>query len=234
MWRYWIKPYVYSFIAILVVFQLWCVLWLALYGVGLAPFSAFMKNEQMRLIPAKGQFLLQHDWMAYGDISDNLKKAVVASEDAGFVEHDGVDWDAIEVAKKKNARRGKVVSGGSTISMQLTKNLFFSSNRSYLRKANEIGMTYVMELMLPKDKIFELYLNSVEWGEGVFGAQAAAQHYFGTNANKLSAQQAAKLAVMLPAPKFYDANRKSRNLGRRANVILRRMGGAQIPDDEGI
>ena len=187
MWRYWIKPYVYSFIAILVVFQLWCVLWLALYGFGLAPFSAFMKNEQMRLIPAKGQFLLQHDWMAYGDISDNLKKAVVASEDAGFVEHDGVDWDAIEVAKKKNARRGKVVSGGSTISMQLTKNLFFSSNRSYLRKANE-----------------------------------------------LSAQQAAKLAVMLPAPKFYDANRKSRNLGRRANVILRRMGGAQIPDDEGI
>ena len=90
MWRYWIKPYVYSFIAILVVFQLWCVLWLALYGVGLAPFSAFMKNEQMRLIPAKGQFLLQHDWMAYGDISDNLNKAVVASEDAGFVEHDGV------------------------------------------------------------------------------------------------------------------------------------------------
>ena len=234
MWRYWIKPYVYALIIIGVLFQVWCGLWLALYGAGLAPFSAFMKNEQMRLIPAKGQFVLQHEWMAYSDISDNLKKAVVTSEDAGFVEHDGVDWAAIETAKKRNERRGKIIAGGSTISMQLTKNLFLSSNRSYLRKAEEIGMTYVMELVLPKDKILELYLNSVEWGEGVFGAQAAAQHYFGVNADKLSAQQAAKLAVMLPAPKFYDANRKSRNLGRRANVILRRMGGAQIPDDEGV
>ena len=234
MWRYWLKPYIYSLFAIFVVFQIWCVAWLALYSLGVHPFTAFMKAEQMRLIPAKGQFLLERDWRSYGEISDNLKKAVVASEDAGFVEHDGVDWNAIDTAKKRNERRGKIISGGSTISMQLTINLFLSSNRSYLRKAEEIGMTYVMELMLPKDKILEIYLNSVEWGEGVFGAQAAAQHYFKRDANQLSAQQAAKLAVMLPAPKFYDANRKHRNLGRRANVILRRMGGAQIPDDEGI
>ena len=184
MWRYWLKPYIYSLFAIFVVFQIWCVAWLALYSLGVHPFTAFMKAEQMRLIPAKGQFLLERDWRSYGEISDNLKKAVVASEDAGFVEHDGVDWNAIDTAKKRNERRGKIISGGSTISMQLTKNLFLSSNRSYLRKAEEIGMTYVMELMLPKDKILEIYLNSVEWGEGVFGAQAAAQHYFKRDANQ--------------------------------------------------
>ena len=191
MWRYWLKPYIYSLFAIFVVFQIWCVAWLALYSLGVHPFTAFMKAEQMRLIPAKGQFLLERDWRSYGEISDNLKKAVVASEDAGFVEHDGVDWNAIDTAKKRNERRGKIISGGSTISMQLTKNLFLSSNRSYLRKAEEIGMTYVMELMLPKDKILEIYLNSVEWGEGVFGAQAAAQHYFKVSAAQLSAAQAA-------------------------------------------
>lgn len=234
MWRYWIKPYLYSLIVIVIAFQLWCLLWLIAYRIGLHPFTAFMKNEQMRLIAAKGQFLLEHHWYDYDEIADSLKKAVVTSEDAGFVDHDGVDWNAIEQAKKRNERRGQIVAGGSTISMQLTKNLFFSSNRNYLRKADEIALTYAMEMLLPKDKILGIYLNSVEWGEGVFGAQAAAQHYFGINADKLSAQQAAKLAVMLPAPKFYDTNRKNRNLGRRTNVILRRMGGAQIPDDEGI
>ena len=167
-------------------------------------------------------------------MSDNLKRAVVTSEDAGFVEHDGVDWNAIEQARLRNEKKGKIIAGGSTISMQLTKNLFLSSNRSYLRKAEEIGMTYIMELMLPKERILEIYLNSVEWGEGVFGAQAAAEHYFkGGSAAKLSPQQAAKLAVMLPAPKYYDLNRKSPRIGRRANVILKRMGAAQIPDDEG-
>ena len=229
MWRYWIKPYVYALFIIGVVFQIWCVLWLALYGAGLAPFSAFMKNEQMRLIPAKGQFVLQHDWMAYSDISDNLKKAVVTSEDAGFVEHDGVDWAAIETAKKRNERRGKIIAGGSTISMQLTKNLFLSSNRSYLRKAEEIGMTYVMELVLPKDKILELYLNSVEWGEGVFGAEAAAQHYFRKPASKLNAYEAARLAVMLPRPRYFEKLPNSAYVAGRARVIVARMGDAQLP-----
>jgi monofunctional biosynthetic peptidoglycan transglycosylase len=177
---------------------------------------------------------LEHDWLDYNEISDNLKRAVVASEDAGFVDHDGVDWNAIEVAKARNDKAGKTVAGGSTISMQLTKNLFLSSNKSYLRKAEEIAMTYAMELMLPKEQILEIYLNSVEWGEGVFGAEAAAQHYFKTSASKLSPQQAAKLAVMLPAPKKYDANRKSPYLAKRANVVLKRMRAAQIPDDEGV
>jgi monofunctional biosynthetic peptidoglycan transglycosylase len=118
--------------------------------------------------------------------------------------------------------------------MQLVKNLFLSSNKSYLRKAEEIGMTYAMEVALSKEEILEIYLNSVEWGEGVFGVQAAAEHYFRTNANKLTPQQAAKLAVMLPAPKKYDLDRKNPYLGRRANVILKRMRAAQIPDDEGV
>ncbi|TDR33190.1 monofunctional biosynthetic peptidoglycan transglycosylase [Hydromonas duriensis] len=234
MWRTWIKPYILAVIAVGVVFQVWCVVWLALYGMGVQPFTAFMKAEQMRLLITQLKPSLEREWVDYGDISDNLKKAVVTSEDAGFVEHDGVDWNAIEQARARNEKKGKIIAGGSTISMQLTKNLFLSSNRSYLRKTEEIGMTYIMELMLPKERILEIYLNSVEWGEGVFGAQAAAAHYFKNgSAAKLSAQQAAKLAVMLPAPKYYDANRKSPRIGRRANVILKRMGAAQIPDDEG-
>lgn len=234
MWQNWIKPFVLSLLAILVVFQLWCFAWVGLYRLGLAPYTAFMKSEQMRLLTEKGRLGIEHDWVDYNEISDNLKRAVIASEDAGFVEHDGVDWNAIEVARKKNDKAGKAVAGGSTISMQLTKNLFLSSNKSYLRKAEEIGMTYAMEVMLPKEQILEIYLNSVEWGEGVFGAEAAAQHYFKTTAAKLTAQQAAKLAVMLPAPKKYDANRKSPYLAKRANVILKRMRAAQIPDDEGV
>lgn len=234
IWRNWIRPYVYTVLLIGVVFQLWCLAWVGLYGVGLAPYTAFMKSEQARLMTTQGQFMLERDWVDYGQISDNLKRAVITSEDAGFVEHDGVDWAAIEAAQKRNEKAGKAVAGGSTISMQLTKNLFLSSNKSYLRKAEEIAMTYAMETILPKDKILEIYLNSVEWGEGVFGAEAAAQHYFKTSAAKLTPQQAAKLAVMLPAPKKYDANRKSPYLAKRANVVLRRMRAAQIPDDEGV
>lgn len=233
MFKVWIKPYLYALLAVGVVFQLWCVTWIALYGIGVKPYTAFMKSEQMRLMVTKAQFTLQHDWVGYADISENLKRAVVTSEDAGFVEHDGVDWNAIEVAKARNAKRGKIIAGGSTISMQLTKNLFLSSNRSYLRKGEEIAMTYIMEIMIPKEKILEIYLNSVEWGVGVFGAQAAASHYFNGSAGKISQPQAAKLAVMLPAPKFYDENRKSPKIGRRANVILRRMGASTIPEDEG-
>ena len=234
MWRTWLKPFLLALIAVGVVFQLWCFAWVGLYRMGLAPYTAFMKSEQMRLLFEKGRLGLEHEWLDYNEISDNLKRAVVASEDAGFVDHDGVDWNAIEVAKARNDKAGKTVAGGSTISMQLTKNLFLSSNKSYLRKAEEIAMTYAMELMLPKEQILEIYLNSVEWGEGVFGAEAAAQHYFKTSASKLSPQQAAKLAVMLPAPKKYDANRKSPYLAKRANVVLKRMRAAQIPDDEGV
>lgn len=233
-WHKWVKPYLLLVIVIFVAFQLWCAAWLGMYRVGLAPYTAFMKAENARLIASQGRFTLDKQWVNYEDISDNLKRAVIASEDAGFVVHDGVDWNAIEVARARNEKAGTTVAGGSTISMQLTKNLFLSSNKSYVRKAEELGMTYFMELLMPKEKILEIYLNSVEWGEGVFGAEAAAQHYFKTTAAKLTPQQAAKLAVMLPAPKKYDANRKSPYLAKRANVVLRRMRAAQIPDDEGI
>lgn len=234
MWRTWIKPYLYALVLIGLVFQLWCFAWIGLYKAGLAPYTAFMRSEQMRLMAQGKQLGIEHTWVAYEGISDNLKKAVISSEDAGFVDHDGVDWNAIEVARKRNEKAGKSVAGGSTLSMQLIKNLFLSSNKSYLRKAEEIGMTYAMEVALSKEEILEIYLNSVEWGEGVFGVQAAAEHYFRTNANKLTPQQAAKLAVMLPAPKKYDLDRKNPYLGRRANVILKRMRAAQIPDDEGV
>lgn len=234
MWQKWIKPYFYAVVMIGLVFQVWCFAWLGLYRIGLAPYTAFMKSEQMRLMTAGKRFGLEHQWVDYANISDNLKRAVITSEDAGFVDHDGVDWSAIEVARKRNNRAGKPSFGGSTISMQLTKNLFLSSNKSYLRKVEEIAMTYAMEVILPKEQILEIYLNSVEWGEGVFGAEAAAKHYFKSSSSKLTAQQSAKLAVMLPAPKKYDLERKNPYIARRANVILKRMRAAQIPDDEGI
>jgi monofunctional biosynthetic peptidoglycan transglycosylase len=165
----------------------------------------------------------------YSRISNNLKRAIIASEDANFSEHDGIDWEALEKAYEKNAKKGKVVAGGSTITQQLAKNLFLSGERTYIRKAQEVVITYMLEFLMDKERIFEIYLNVVEWGNGVFGAEAAAQHYYGVPAASLSAAQAARLAVMLPKPRFYDRNRGSSYLLRRTNLILRRMGAAELP-----
>jgi monofunctional glycosyltransferase len=144
-------------------------------------------------------------------------------------DHEGVDWEAIEAAYEKNKKRGKVVSGGSTITMQLAKNLFLSSDRSYVRKAEEVVITYMLEALLDKRRILEIYLNSVEWGVGVFGAQAAARHHFGVTAAQLGPGQAARLAAMLPRPKFYDRNRGSGFLARRSAAIARFMGDIDVP-----
>ena len=151
----------------------------------------------------------------------NLKRAVIASEDANFTEHEGVDWDAIERAHEANRRKGKVVRGGSTITMQLAKNLFLSGERSYLRKAQEIAITYMIEALMDKRRILELYLNVAEWGEGVFGCEAGARHHFGVPAAQLSAGQGARMAAMLPRPRFYDRNRSSAYLERRSATIQR-------------
>jgi monofunctional biosynthetic peptidoglycan transglycosylase len=154
---------------------------------------------------------------------------VISSEDDGFSEHEGVDWDAMQKAFEKNKKKGKVVSGGSTITQQLAKNLFLSGERSYYRKGQELIITYMLELCMDKERIFEIYLNVVEWGVGVFGAEAASNHYYGISAAALAPAQAARLAVMLPKPRFFDKNTGSAYLQKRTEIILRRMNSAELP-----
>ena len=172
---------------------------------------------------------LKHRWVDYDRISAHLKRAVIAAEDAKFIDHEGFDWEGIQRALEKNQRRGKVVSGGSTISQQLAKNLLLSGERSYLRKGQEAVVTVMIEAVMSKRRILEIYLNVAEWGEGVFGAEAAARHYFGVSAANLSPEQAARLAAMLPRPRFYDRNRGSRYLATYSERILARMPSAQVP-----
>jgi len=191
--------------------------------------TSFMRHRLSELQETVPDAQLQFKWVPYSRISNNLKRAIIASEDANFSEHDGVDWDALQQAYEKNTKKGKVVRGGSTITQQLAKNLFLSGERSYLRKGQELIITYMLEFWMDKERIFEIYLNVVEWGNGVFGAEAAAQHYFKTSASNLGASQAARLAVMLPKPRFYDKNRGSAYLSQRTGLILRRMGSAELP-----
>ena len=132
-----------------------------------------------RLRAKNGKAVLQYRWVPYARISTQLKRAMIAAEDARFTEHGGFDWDGIRNAIEKNRKAGEIVGGGSTITQQLAKNLFLSPARSYWRKAEEAVVTVLLEAMLPKQRIFELYLNVIEWGNGVFGAEAAAQRYFG-------------------------------------------------------
>ena len=191
--------------------------------------TSFMRQQLAVLQQKNPNARLQFQWVDYERISGNLKRAIIASEDANFSGHEGIDWDALQKAYEKNSRRGKVVSGGSTITQQLAKNLFLSGERSYLRKGQEVVIAYMIEYWMDKERIFEIYLNVVEWGSGVFGAEAAARHYYGVSASRLSASQAARLAVMLPNPRYYDLHRDSGYLARRTGLILRRMGSAELP-----
>jgi monofunctional biosynthetic peptidoglycan transglycosylase len=172
---------------------------------------------------------LQYQWVDYPKISNNLKRALIAAEDAKFVDHEGFDWDGIQKAYDKNMKKGKIVAGGSTISQQLAKNLFLSSKRTPWRKLEEAAITVMLEAMMDKRRIFEIYLNMIEWGNGVFGAEAAAQHYYHIHASQLSALQAAKLAAMVPNPRYYDKHREATGLQRKTGIILGRMDDADIP-----
>jgi len=191
--------------------------------------TSFMREQLANLQKKNPDAKLQYKWVSYNRISNHLKRAIIASEDSNFAEHEGVDWDALQRAYEKNSKKGKVVAGGSTITQQLAKNLFLSGSRSYLRKGQELAITYMLEFWMDKERIFEIYLNVVEWGSGIFGAEAAAQHYYGVSAANLGPSQAARLAVMLPNPRFFDRHQASNYLGRRTNLILRRMGAAELP-----
>ena len=191
--------------------------------------TAFMAMRLSELKATRPQARLQYVWVPYERISINLKKAMIAAEDAKFVDHEGFDWDGIQLAMDKNFRKGRVVAGGSTISQQLAKNLFLSGERSYWRKAEEAAITVILEAILDKRRIFELYLNVIEWGNGVFGSEAAARHYFGIGAGELSAEQAARLAAMAPNPRHYDSTPNSKGLARKVPIILARMPSAELP-----
>jgi len=191
--------------------------------------TSFMREQQSALREKNPKANIQQQWVPYERISSNLKRAIIASEDANFNDHEGVDWDALEKAYERNQKRKKVTHGGSTITQQLAKNLFLSGSRSYIRKGQELIITYMLETLMDKQRIFEIYLNVVEFGKGTFGAEAAAKHYYGIPASRLSAPQAAKLAVMLPNPRYYDKHRDTNYLNRRTATILKRMNSAEVP-----
>ena len=224
--------------------------------------TAFQRSEAWRIATQKDALRWRQQWLPYDTLSSKLKRAVIASEDDGFANHDGVDWNALEKAWEKNARaeeqaaraqarldarnppkhapkiasappaklvKTPKVVGGSTITQQLAKNLFLSGERTFLRKGQEFVLALLLEAVLSKERILEIYLNNVEWGEGVFGAEAAAQHYFRKSAAQLSAYEAARLAVMLPRPKYFEKLPNSSYVAGRAALIARRLEGAELP-----
>ena len=191
--------------------------------------TSFMRHQLSIIREKQPNAVLQQQWVPYNRISSQLKRAIIASEDANFTEHDGVDWNALEKAYEKNNRKGHIVAGGSTITQQLAKNLFLSGQRSYFRKGEEFLITFMLEAVMSKERIFEIYLNVVEWGNGVYGAEAAARHYFGISAASLNTGQAARLAVMLPNPRFFDIYRGSAYLQKRSELIQRRMNSSTLP-----
>ncbi len=192
--------------------------------------SAFME-DRLEVMQAKNPDAeLKHKWVAYDQISIHLKEALIASEDAKFLEHDGFDWEGIQLAWEKNLKKGRIVAGGSTISQQLAKNLFLSGRRTPWRKLEEASITVMLETFMSKRRIFEIYLNIIEWGDGVFGAEAASRHYYKVSASKLTAEQAARMAAMVPNPRYFDKNRSDRKLLRKTAIILKRMPYADAPE----
>ncbi len=191
--------------------------------------SAFMETR-LEIMQAKNpEAELRYKWVPYNRISSHLKRAVIAAEDAKFTDHEGFDWDGIQKAYEKNLKKGRIVAGGSTISQQLAKNLFLSTRRTPWRKLEEAAITLMLEKMMSKRRILEIYLNVIEWGDGVFGAEAAAQHYYKTSAAGLGPEQAAKLAAMVPNPRYYDSHRGARGLARKTGIIMARMNYADLP-----
>lgn len=217
--------------------------------------TSFQRSETWRIVSKHGELPWRQSWVKYDNIATSIKQAVIASEDGDFINHDGVEWEAIESAWYKNskslerqervelqsknaqnkrsnaskvAKKAKII-GGSTISQQLAKNLFLSGERNFIRKGQEFVVTQFLEYSLSKRAILEIYLNNVEWGEGVFGIEAAAQHYFRKTAKQLTSYESARLAVMLPRPKYFENLSGSSYLSNRAASIVARMPDAEVP-----
>jgi len=215
-------------VLLVLAYQVWVfahLLWWTQFNPSQTRFMS-LRLDEMR--ERKPDAQLRHQWVPYERISVNLKRAVIAAEDDAFVDHEGFDWEGIQKAMEKNRKKGRAVAGGSTISQQLAKNLFLSPSRSYVRKAQEAAITFMMEAVMDKRRILEIYLNVVEWGDGVFGAEAAAQRYYRIPAAKLGPEQAARLAVMLPNPRKYEKTFGPR-LAAHAARIAGRMHYSQVP-----
>lgn len=191
--------------------------------------TSFMAMRLDELREKEPRAELKKQWVPYARISNSLKRAVVAAEDAKFSGHEGFDWEGIQKALEKNQKKGRIVAGGSTISQQLAKNLFLSGDKTPWRKAQEAVITLMLEAVLDKRRILEIYLNVVEWGPGIFGAEAAARHYYGVSAAQLSAEQSARLAVLLPNPRRFGRLQDSPYLAARSQIILRRMIAVDLP-----
>ncbi len=224
-----IKLFFWLLMLWVLLYQLWIVAHIAWWIDHNPESTAFMAARLDRMQDDRPDAKLQQQWVNYANINNRLKQAVIAAEDSKFVEHHGFDWVGIETAFEKNLKQGKVVAGGSTISQQLAKNLFLSGGRTPWRKAQEAVITLMLERLLTKRRILEIYLNVIEWGDGIFGAQAAAKHYFKVPAKALSAAQAAKLAAMIPNPRFYDQHRATRHLKHQTTVIQTRMRLVRVP-----
>ncbi|MBK6971862.1 MAG: monofunctional biosynthetic peptidoglycan transglycosylase [Sterolibacteriaceae bacterium] len=190
--------------------------------------TSFMeiRLDEMRANDPRAQ--IAQSWVPYEKISTHVKRAVIAAEDDKFIDHEGFDWEGMQKAIEKNQRKGKVVAGGSTISQQLAKNLFLSPSKTPWRKLQEAAITLMLEYLLDKQRILEIYLNVVEWGNGIFGIEAAAQRYYKTSAAQLGPAQAARLAVMLPNPRKYESQFGPR-LQAHANRIQSRMASTDLP-----
>jgi monofunctional biosynthetic peptidoglycan transglycosylase len=224
VWRF-VKRGILMTIAFFLILQLWFLGWVLWWKETPPQETRFMRAWRV----TSPERELRHQWVPYERISVHVRRAIIAAEDAHFLEHSGFDWQGIQIAIEKNQHEGRYVAGGSTISQQLAKNLFLSSGRSMIRKGEEALITMMLESCWEKKRIFEVYLNVIEWGDGIFGIEAAAQHYYGISAARLSAPQAAKLAAMLPNPRYFDRHRNAPILLAKARIIQSRMHAAKAP-----
>jgi len=228
LWKLFCYPVGTAVIA-LAIYEFWFFAQI-LYWVENNPATTQVMDARLEALQQKkARAVLDRTWVAYERISIHLKRAVIIAEDAKFLDHEGFDWEGIQRAMDKNQRVGKFVAGGSTITQQLAKNLLLSGERSLLRKGQEAIFTAMLEATMNKRRIFEIYLNVAEWGENIFGAEAAARHYFGVSAVALEPEQAARLAAMLPRPRYYDRNRGSAYLTSYSESILAQMHTSQVP-----
>jgi len=225
----WLKWAVLGLLGLFLVWQLWLLGWVLLWSWMNPGETRFMEIRLAELRQKTPDAELKKQWVPYERISIHLKRAIISAEDAKFVDHEGFDWEGMQKAIEKNQKRGRFAAGGSTISQQLAKNLFLTPTKSYFRKAEEAIITLMLENLWSKRRILEVYLNVIEWGNGVFGAEAAARHYYNASAAQLGPEQAARLAGMVPNPRFYDRNRNAPGLGRKTAIILGRMPGAEVP-----
>ena len=226
--RWWLRiPLI--LVGLFLLIQLWFFAWVMVWRVSEPGPTQFMKIRLTELKKKNPNARLQQQWAPYGEISVNLKRALIAAEDSKFMQHKGFDFDGIQKALEKNKKRGRIAAGGSTITQQLAKNLFLWPEKSLIRKGQEALITLMIEATWNKRRILEVYMNEIEWGTGIFGAEAAARHYFGVSAANLNEYQAAMLASMVPSPQYYDRKGETEGLLRQTDVILERMNQVAIP-----